>query len=153
MAEEKHIAAQNRKARHDYEILETLEAGIALQGTEVKSLREGKASLQDCYARVKEGQVFLYHFHISPYDKGNVYNHDPLRVRKLLLHRKEIRKLTGRVEEKGLTLVALKVYFKKGIAKVELALARGKKVYDKRESIAKRDAQREADRIHRGKLR
>jgi SsrA-binding protein len=153
MAEEKHIAAQNRKARHDYEILETLEAGIALQGTEVKSLREGKASLQDCYARVKDGQVFLYHFHISPYDKGNVYNHDPLRVRKLLLHRKEIRKLTGRVEEKGLTLVALKVYFKKGIAKVELALARGKKAYDKRESIAKRDAQREADRIHRGKLR
>jgi SsrA-binding protein len=146
------IVAQNRKARHDYDILEAFETGIALQGTEVKSLREGKANLKDCYARIKNGEVFLYNLHISPYEKGNIYNHDPLRVRKLLLHRKEIRKLSGKVEEKGLTLVALKVYFKKGKAKVELGLARGKKMYDKREDIAKRDMQRELSRIHRGKV-
>jgi SsrA-binding protein len=146
------IVAQNRKVRHDYDILEAFETGIALQGTEVKSMREGKANLKDCYAKIKNGEVFLHHFHISPYEKGNIYNHDPLRVRKLLLHRKEIRKLSGRVEEKGLTLVALKVYFKNGKAKVELGLARGKKMYDKREDIAKRDMQREMDRVHRGKL-
>jgi len=146
------IIAQNRKARHDYDILEAFETGIALQGTEVKSLREGKANLKDCYARIKNGEVFLHNLHISPYEKGNIYNHDPLRIRKLLLHRKEIRKLSGRVEEKGLTLVALKVYFRKGKAKVELGLARGKKMYDKREDIAKRDVQREMDRVHRGKL-
>ncbi len=145
------IATQNRKARHDYEILETWEAGLALQGTEVKSLRMGNANLKDSYARVQNGEIFLYNFHISPYEKESHFNHDPLRIRKLLLHRKEIRKLTGRVEEKGLTLVALKVYFKTGKAKVELALARGKKLYDKREDIAKRDMQRELRRISRNK--
>jgi len=152
MTDEIKIVTQNRKARHDYEILETWEAGLALQGTEVKSLRMGNANLKDSYARVQDGEVFLYNFHISPYEKESHFNHDPLRIRKLLLHRKEIRKLTGRVEEKGLTLVALKVYFKTGKAKVELALARGKKLYDKREDIAKRDMQRELRRISRNKF-
>ena len=121
------IITQNRKARHDYQIMETWEAGLVLQGTEVKSLRAAKANLKDSYARIERGEVFLYQFHISPYEKGGYANHDPLRPRKLLLNKREIRKLTGRVEERGLTLVPLKVYFKRGRAKVELALARGKK--------------------------
>jgi SsrA-binding protein len=145
------IVTQNRKARHDYLILETWEAGIVLQGTEVKSLRVGKANLKDSHARVENGEVTLFEFHISPYEKGGYANHNPVRPRKLLLHKKEIRKLTGKVEEKGLTLVPLKVYFKEGKAKVELALARGKKQYDRRADIAKRDANRDMEREFRGK--
>lgn len=145
------IITQNRKARHDYHVVDTWEAGIVLRGTEVKSLRAGMANLKDSYARVEGGEVTLYQFHISPYEKGSFANHPPLRPRKLLLHKKEIRKLEGRVEEKGLTLVPLKVYFKGGRAKVELALARGKKFYDKRNAIAKRDADREIERDFRGK--
>ena len=140
------MITQNRKARHDYQIMETWEAGLVLQGTEVKSLRAAKANLKDSYARIERGEVFLYQFHISPYEKGGYANHDPLRPRKLLLNKREIRKLTGRVEEKGLTLVPLKVYFKRGKAKVEIALARGKKTYDRREDIARRDAHRDMER-------
>ncbi len=143
------IITQNRKARHDYHVLDTWEAGIVLRGTEVKSLRAGRANLKDSYARVEGGEIVLYKFHISPYDKGSIYNQPPLRPRKLLLHKKEILKLQGRVEERGLTLVPLKVYFKNGKAKVELALAKGKKFYDKRAAIAKRDSDREIERILR----
>ena len=140
------IITQNRKARYSYHILDKWEAGIVLQGTEVKSLRAGKANLKDSYARIESGEIFLYQFHISQYEKGSIYNHHPLRKRKLLLHKKEIRKLTGRVEEKGLTLIPLKVYFSRGKAKVEIALAKGKKLYDKRTDIAKRDSDREIER-------
>lgn len=143
------IVAQNKKARHDYHILETWEAGLVLQGTEVKSLRAGKANLKDSYARVRKGEVFLYNCHISPYEKGTHANHDPERVRKLLLNKREIRKLTGSVEEKGLTLTALKIYFKNGRAKIEIGLARGKKLHDKREDIAKRDAKRDMERMRK----
>jgi len=145
------IVIQNRKARHEYHILETMEAGLVLQGTEVKSLREGRGNFVDSYAKIQNGEVFLYNFHISPFSRERRFNHDPLRVKKLLLHRKEIRKLIGRVEEKGLTLIPLKVYFKNGKAKVELALARGKKLYDRREDIAERDAQRAMERAMRRK--
>ncbi|MDZ7262653.1 MAG: SsrA-binding protein SmpB [candidate division KSB1 bacterium] len=140
------IITTNRKARHDYEILETMEAGIVLQGTEVKSLRAGKANLKDSYAGIKNGEVFLYGAHISPYDHGNIFNHEPTRTRKLLLNKKEIRRLIGKVEERGMTLVPLKMYFKRGRAKVELGLARGKRLYDRRRDIAKRDAEREMKR-------
>jgi SsrA-binding protein len=141
------IVTDNRKARHDYFILETYEAGIALVGTEVKSLREGKANLRDSHARVENGNVFLYNMHISPYQKGGYVNHDPRRPRQLLLHKNEIQKLVGKVQEKGLTLIPLKVYFnERGLAKVALALARGKKSYDKRSDIAARDAKREIER-------
>lgn len=143
------IVTQNRKARYEYHILETWEAGVVLRGTEVKSLRAGKANLKDSYARVENGEIILYQFHISPYEKGSIYNQPPLRPRKLLLHKKEILKLQGRVEERGLTLIPLKVYFKNGKAKVELALARGKKIYDKRADIAKRDSDREIERTFR----
>jgi len=147
MAEKMKIATENRKARHDYFIEETYEAGIALTGTEVKSLRAGKANLRDSYARIENGEICLYNAHISPYDQGNRFNHDPLRVRKLLLHRMEINRLLGKVKEKGLTLVPLKIYFtERGYAKVELGLARGKKLYDKRDDIAERDAKREMER-------
>lgn len=145
------IVTQNRKARHDYFILEKWETGIVLQGTEVKSLRAAKANLKDSYGRIENGEIFLYNFHISPYEKGSYANHDPLRKRKLLLHKKEIRKLKGHVEEKGLALVPLKIYFYRGRAKVELALVRGKKQYDRRQTIAKRDAQREMEREFRKK--
>ncbi len=145
MTGEKTIAT-NRKARHEYHILETLEAGLVLTGTEVKSLRQGRANLKDSYATVRDGEVFLLNTHISPYDHGNINNHDPLRERKLLLHRREIRKLIGKVQEKGLTLIPLRLYFKRGKAKVELALAKGKKIYDKRADIAKRDARREMEK-------
>ncbi len=143
------IIAQNRKARHDYFIEETYEAGIVLAGTEVKSVRQGNVNLRDSYAVIKDGEVFLYNMHISPYEKGNIFNRDPLRTRKLLLNRREINKLTGYVQQKGYTLVPLKVYLKRGWVKVELAVARGKKSYDKRQSIAKRDAQREIERAFR----
>jgi len=136
----------NRKAFHDYSILETYEAGIALKGTEVKSLRQSNANLQDSYAEIKKGEVWLHGMHISPFEKGNINNHDPKRDRKLLLHKNEIRRLIGRAVEKGLTLVPLRVYFKNNRAKVELALARGKKSYDKREAIAKREIERDLRR-------
>jgi SsrA-binding protein len=140
------IITQNRKARYSYHILDKWEAGIVLQGTEVKSLRAGKANLKDSYARIESGEIFLYQFHISQYEKASLDNHHPLRKRKLLLHKKEINKLAGRVEEKGLTLIPLKVYFLGGKAKVEIALAKGKKLYDKRTDIAKRDADRDMER-------
>ena len=140
------VIVQNRKARHDYFIEETVEAGIALQGTEVKSLRLGKANLQDSYAQVRDGEVFVSGLHISPYDMGNRFNHDPLRTRKLLLHKSEIVKLGAQVQKKGLTLVPLSMYFKHGMVKMELAVARGKMLHDKREDIADREAKREIDR-------
>jgi SsrA-binding protein len=146
MSEGRKTIVQNRKARHDYFIEEIFEAGIALTGTEVKSLRLGRANLKDSYAAIKNGEVFVYGLHISPYDMGNRFNHDPLRVKKLLLHRFEINKLIGYTQRKGFTLVPLSLYFKKGKVKVELAVAKGKKLYDKREDIAKRDAMREIDR-------
>lgn len=141
------VVVTNRKAYHDYFIEEKLEAGIVLQGTEVKSLRDGRANLQDAYASVKDGEVFLYNCHISPYSHGNIMNHDPTRVRKLLLHKKEIDKLIGKTQLKGLTLVPLRIYFStRGHAKVELGLAKGKKLYDRRESIKAREAGREVER-------
>lgn len=144
-AEEKNITV-NRKARHDYHILQTFEAGIVLVGTEVKALREGKANLVDSYATIKNGEVWLVSAHISEYKQGNINNHNPTRDRKLLLNKSEIRKLIGKTKEKGLTLIPLRMYFKNGRVKVELALAKGKKSYDKRETIAKRDFQREQER-------
>lgn len=138
--------AQNKKARHDYFIEETYETGIELTGTEVKSIRLGKVNLQDSYAYIKNSEVFISGMHVSPYEKGNIYNQDPLRDRKLLLHKYEINKLIGYTQQKGLTLVPLQVYFKRGIVKVELAIAKGKKLYDKRQDIATRDAKREIDR-------
>lgn len=142
------IAAENRKARHDYSIHETFEAGIELVGTEVKALRAGKANLKDAYAQItKSAEVYLYNLHISPYEQGNQFNHEPLRPRRLLLHRAEIRRLIGKVKEKGYTLVPLKLYFSRGRVKLELALATGKKLYDKRQSLAEKDAKREMDRI------
>lgn len=140
------LAANNKKAFHDYFIDETYEAGIALHGTEVKSLRMGKCSIKEAFIRIENGEVFVYGMHISPYEKGNLFNKDPLRVKKLLLHRYEINKLAGRVAEKGYTLVPLQVYFKDGRAKVEIGLARGKKLYDKRRDIAKKDQRREAEK-------
>ena len=137
---------QNRKARHDYEILDSYEAGIVLVGTEVKSLRAGKVNLKDSYASIEKGEVILRSVHISPYEPGNRFNHEPERPRKLLLHRAEIRRLIGRSQRRGLTLVPLRLYFRGGRAKVELALARGKKQYDKRETIAKKDLQRDMER-------
>ena len=138
--------ANNKKAYHDYFILETYEAGIALHGTEVKSLRMGKCSIKEAFIRVENEEVYVYGMHISPYEKGNIFNKDPLRVRKLLLHKSEIRKLLGKTKEKGMTLVPLKVYFKDSLVKVEIGLAKGKKLYDKRQDIAKKDQQREAQR-------
>lgn len=140
------VVTVNRKARHEYHVLETYEAGIALKGTEVKSLRSGKANLQDSFARIESSELILYNMHISPYEQGNRFNHEPKRPRKLLMHKREIMRLLGKTQEKGLTLVPLKVYFTRGRAKVELALAKGKKVYDKREAIKARDARREMDR-------
>lgn len=140
------VVARNRKARHEYEILETFEAGMALKGPEVKSLRDGKASFQDAYAQVERGEVWLHSLHVSPYEQANRFNVDPLRVRKLLLNRHEIRRLVGKVEEKGLTLVPLEIYFVRGRAKVQLALARGKKLHDKREALKQKQLDREARR-------
>jgi len=140
------IACENRKARHDYFIHETYEAGIELKGTEVKSLRTGKANLRDSYAEVKDGEIFVEHMHISPYEQGNIFNHEPLRRRRLLMHKREILKLFGKTREKGFTLVPLKVYFKKGRAKMELALASGKHTYDKRADLHEKSAKREVER-------
>lgn len=140
------VAATNRKARHDYFIDEIYEAGIALVGTEVKSIRAGKVSLRDSYAEILDGEAILQNMHITPYDKGSHFNHDPKRPRRLLLHKREIKRLLGMTTQKGYTLIPLRLYFKRGKVKVELALARGKRLYDKRRDIARRDAQREIDR-------
>lgn len=141
------VVAENRRARYNYELLEFYEAGIELSGTEVKSMRQGKANLADSFARVEDGQMWLYNCHVSPYDHGNRFNHDPIRRRRLLLHRREIQKIKARMQEKGLTLVPLKMFFKRNWVKVDLALARGKHLYDKRESIAKRETKRQLDRL------
>ena len=141
-SKEERVVVTNRKALHEYTIIDRYETGIVLKGTEVKSLRQGNANLQDGYAIVRNGEVWLLGLHISPFEKGNINNHDPKRDRKLLLHRQEIRRLIGRVAEKGLALIPLRLYFKNNIVKVEIGLGRGKKVYDKREAIARRDVER-----------
>ena len=148
MAKEKgsRLIANNKKAYHDYFIEETYEAGIALHGTEVKSLRMGKCSIKESFVRIENEEVYIYGMHISPYEKGNIFNRDPLRVKKLLLHKSESRKMKGKIAEKGYTLVPLKVYFNRSLVKVEIGLAKGKKLYDKRQDIAKKDQRREAER-------
>ena len=149
MAKEKEtqkLIANNKKAYHEYFIDETYEAGIALHGTEVKSMRMGKCSIKESFIRIEDGEVYVYGMHVSPYEKGNIFNKDPLRVKKLLMHKYEINKLAGKVAEKGYTLVPLQVYFKNGRVKTQIGLARGKKLYDKRESIARKDQRREAER-------
>lgn len=140
------LVANNKKAYHDYFIEEKYEAGLALHGTEVKSLRMGKCSIKEAFVRIEQGEVFVYGMHVSPYEKVNIFNKDPLRVKKLLLHRQEIRRMEGRIAEKGYTLVPLQVYFRDGLAKVEIGLAKGKKLYDKRQDIAKKDQRREAEK-------
>ena len=143
--------AKNRRARHEYELLESWEAGLVLQGSEVKSLRAGQANLNDAFGIVREGEVFLINLHIAPYSHGGNYNHEPTRTRKLLLHRREIRRLIGSVERKGLTLVPLELYFRRGQAKVRIALGRGKQAHDKRADLKKRDAEREIARVFRAR--
>ena len=145
------VIAQNRRARHDYFVLETWEAGIELKGTEVKSIRLGKCNLKDCYAAVKDGEMLVYGMHISPYEKGSYFNTDPLRPKRLLMHKVEIRKAHQSVMQQGLALIPLSVYLKEGRMKLELALCKGKKLYDKRDDMAKRDAQRDIDRMMRAK--
>ncbi|MBR6755884.1 MAG: SsrA-binding protein SmpB [Peptococcaceae bacterium] len=140
------VVTENRKARHDYTIEETFEAGIELRGTEVKSMRAGRANLKDSFAIIENGELFLYGMHISPYEQGNIFNVEPLRTRKLLMHKREIHRLLGKTKEQGLTLVPLKAYFKGDKIKIELALAKGKKLYDKREAAAEKSAKREIDR-------
>ncbi|MBO6159657.1 MAG: SsrA-binding protein SmpB [Firmicutes bacterium] len=143
------LVAQNRKAHHDYFLEELYEAGLSLSGTEVKSLRQGKCSLKESYVAIERGEALIYNMHISPYEHGNIFNKDPLRVRKLLLHKREIRKLIGAVKQDGYTIVPVRLYFKGNYAKLEIALAKGKKLYDKRESIAKKDQRREAERDYK----
>ena len=143
------VIAQNKKARHDYFIEETYEAGMALTGTEVKSIRLGKVNLKDSYADVKQGEVYVHHMHISPYEKGNIFNRDPLRDRKLLLNRREINKLIGYVQQKGYSLIPLQIYLSHGLVKMQLAVAKGKKLYDKRDDMARRDAKRDVERAFR----
>jgi SsrA-binding protein len=140
------IVAQNRKARHEYHILDTWEAGLVLQGTEVKSLRDGRANLQDAFARIFQGELWMYNLHISPYEQGNRFNHDPLRPRKLLLHTSELRRLVGKVEVEGFTLVPLDIHFTRGRAKVTLALVKGKKLQDKRDTLRERAVARDMER-------
>ncbi|MEQ9569122.1 MAG: SsrA-binding protein SmpB [Longimicrobiales bacterium] len=140
------VVASNRKARHEYEVLDTMEAGIVLKGPEVKSIRDGKVAFQDAFARIDGGEIWLYSFHISPYEQANRFNVDPLRPRKLLLRKEEIRRLVGKVEEKGLTLIPLDIYFRRGVAKMTLALARGRKLHDKREKLKRQTQEREARR-------
>lgn len=140
------LIANNKKAYHDYFILEKYEAGIVLHGTEVKSLRMGKCSIKEAFIRIENGEMFIYGMHISPYEKGNIFNKDPLRTRKLLLHKNEILKMLGKMKEKGIAVIPLKVYLKGSLVKVEIGLARGKKLYDKRDDIAKKDQKREAER-------
>lgn len=144
--EAKKLIANNKKAFHDYFIEDKYEAGISLAGTEVKSLRMGKCSIKESFIRIENGEVYINKMHISPYEKGNIFNKDPLRVRKLLLHKSEIRKLMGQIAQKGYTIVPLNVYFKGSLVKVEIGLAKGKKLYDKRQDIAKKDQRREAER-------
>ena len=151
--EELKLVANNKKAYHDYFIEEKYEAGLVLHGTEVKSLRMGKCSIKESFIRVEDGEMYIYGMHISPYEKGNIFNKDPLRVRKLLLHKSEINKLIGKTKEKGMAIVPLKVYFKGSLVKVEIGLAKGKKLYDKRQDIAKKDQRREAERDFKMKLR
>ncbi len=143
------LIANNKKAYHDFFIDETYEAGIALVGTEVKSLRMGNCSIKESYISIEKGEVYIIHMHINPYEKGNIFNKDPLRKRKLLLHKSEINKLIGRTKEKGYTIVPLKVYFNDGRVKVEIGLARGKKLYDKRNDLAKKDQKRAAERDYK----
>jgi SsrA-binding protein len=143
------LVAQNKKAFHDYFIEETLEAGIALTGTEVKSIRAGRVNLRDSYAAVEKGELYLIGTHISPYEQGNIYNHDPLRTRKLLVHARELRRLYGKVQMAGYTLVPTKVYFKEGRVKVEIGLAKGKAMFDKRQTLAKKEAERDMERALR----
>lgn len=145
------VVAQNKKAGHDYFIEETYEAGIVLQGTEIKSIRAGRVNLKDSFARIHNGEVFLYNMHISPYEQGNRFNHDPLRTRKLLLHRKQISKLIGETKEQGYALVPLKMYLKDGFAKVLIGLGKGKKNYDKREDLKKKEAKREMEKAFKAK--
>ena len=145
------LVANNKKAYHDYFIDDKYETGIELYGTEVKSIRMGKCSIKEAFVRIENGQVYIYGMHISPYEKGNIFNKDPLRQRKLLMHRREIDKLLSKIKEKGLTLVPLQVYFKGSLVKVEIGLARGKKLYDKRDDIAKKDAKREMERSFKAK--
>ncbi len=140
------LVANNKKAYHDYFVDEKIEAGLVLHGTEVKSLRMGKCSIKESFIRIENGEMFVYGMHISPYEKGNIFNKDPLRTKKLLLHKSEINKLTGKIKEKGFTIVPLQVYFKDGKAKIEIGLCRGKKLYDKRADIAKKDMKREAEK-------
>ena len=140
------LVANNKKAYHDYFVDEKIEAGLVLHGTEVKSLRMGKCSIKESFIRIENGEMFVYGMHISPYEKGNIFNKDPLRVKKLLLHKSEINKLTGKIKEKGFTIVPLQVYFREGRAKMEIGLCRGKKLYDKRQDIAKKDMKREAEK-------
>ena len=151
--EEMKLVANNKKAYHDYFIEEKYEAGLVLHGTEVKSLRMGKCSIKEAFIRIENAEVFIYGMHISPYEKGNIFNKDPLRVRKLLLHKEQIRKLIGNSAEKGYTIVPLQVYFSNGRAKMEIGLARGKKLYDKRQDIAKKDQKREAEKELKIRLR
>lgn len=147
MAKEAHkMIANNKKARHDYFIEDTYEAGVCLHGTEVKSLRMGKCSVKEAFIRIENGEVFIYNMHISPYEKGNIFNKDPLRVKKLMLHKYEINKISGQLVQKGYTLVPLEVYFKGSLVKIQMGLARGKKLYDKRQDIAKKDQRREVER-------
>lgn len=145
------IVARNRKARHEYEILETYEAGIVLRGPEVKSVRAGNIAFRDAFARLEGGEILLYNLHISPYEPATNQNEDPTRVRKLLLHKQEIRRMVGKVEEKGLTLIPLEIYFARGFAKVTVALARGRKLYDKRDKLKKQTQEREAQRAVEGR--
>ena len=140
------LIANNKKAFHDYFIEDKYEAGISLAGTEVKSLRQGKCSIKESFIRIEKGEVFIYGMHVTPYEKGNIFNKDPLRVKKLLLHKYEINKMAGKIAEKGYTLVPLQVYFRGSLVKVEIGLAKGKKLYDKRQDIAKKDQKREAER-------
>ncbi len=140
------LIANNKKARHDYFLEETFEAGVELHGTEVKSLRQGNCSIKEAFIHIENGEVIIYGMHISPYEKGNIFNKDPMRPKRLLMHKKEIMRLLGKIKEKGYTLVPVQVYFKGSLVKVEIALARGKKLYDKRQDIAKKDARREAER-------
>ncbi len=149
MGESVKLIANNKKAYHDYFIDEKYEAGIVLAGTEVKSLRMGKCSIKESFVRIENGEMLIYGMHVSPYEKGNIFNKDPLRVRKLLLHKSEINKLTGKIKEKGYTIVPLQVYFRGSLAKIEVGLARGKKLYDKRQDIAKKDMRREAEREYK----
>ncbi|HEX8391375.1 MAG TPA: SsrA-binding protein SmpB [Longimicrobium sp.] len=143
------VIVSNRRARHEYHVLDTWETGIVLLGTEVKSLRQGRANLQDCFARLDRGELWLYNLHISPYEQGNRFNHDPLRPRKLLMHRNQLRKLVGQVEQKGLTLVPLDLHFTGGVAKVNLALVKGKQLHDKRETLKERADARDMERAYK----